>query len=130
MGMMLEISRAVLAVIRAESAAAAPREACGLLFGSEARIERATATANVATDPHRHFEIDPAALFSAIRTERAGGERLLGYWHSHPSGDAMPSATDRAMAAPDGRLWLIIADERITAWRAGETFAQIDWAIA
>ena len=44
----------------------------------------------------------------------------MGYWHSHPSGDAMPSVTDAAMAAPDGKLWLIVGGDTVTAWRAVE----------
>ncbi len=120
MGMKCGISRAALATIRGEAAANPSREACGLLLG-DARIDTATVTANVAADPSRHFEIDPVALFAALRTERAGGPKLLGYWHSHPGGNAMPSATDAAMAAPDGKLWLIVAGDAIGAWRSLDT---------
>lgn len=115
---MLAISSCVIELIQSAAAAALPNEACGLLFGTAARIERASRAANVAPDPCRQFEIDPAALFAALRAERAGGERVLGYWHSHPSGDPRPSATDRAMAAPDGRLWVIAGGFELTAWRA------------
>ncbi|WP_423603842.1 M67 family metallopeptidase [Sphingomonas sp. MS122] len=104
--------------------AVAPQEACGLLFGADGAISSWSETANVAADPHRHFEIDPTALFTALRAERGGGPRLAGYWHSHPSGDAAPSATDAAMAAPDGRLWLIVAGGTVTAWRAVEDGAR------
>lgn len=117
MGMKLLISRSVLDAIRQESARAAPLEACGLLFGSDAGITGWQAAANVAEAPDRRFEIDPAALIAALRAERAGGAKLAGYWHSHPSGDATPSATDAAMAAPDGKIWLIVGRE-IAAWRA------------
>lgn len=117
--MRVGISSTVLDAIRLHAATEFPMEACGLLFGSEDRIEAAEPATNVAEDPARHFEIDPAALFAAIRAERAGGPRLLGYYHSHPGGIAAPSATDRAMAAPDGKLWLIVAGEEVTAWRAG-----------
>lgn len=102
------------------SAEADPREACGLLFGTDGAITAFTETANVASSPETRFEIDPAALFAALRAERAGGPRLLGYWHSHPSGDPLPSATDAAMAAPDGKLWVILGGEEVTCWRAGE----------
>lgn len=129
MGMALEISRDALALIRAEAAARMPQEACGLLFGSDARIERASATANVAAEPLRHFEIDPVALFAALKAERAGGERLIGYWHSHPGGDVRPSATDAAMAAPDGKLWLIATGETAAAWRAGADFEPVTLVI-
>ena len=123
MGMTTRVSRSVLIGIRRISAIAAPREACGLLFGSDAAITDWQAVENVAEEPERRFEIDPAALFAALRAERAGGPRIAGYWHSHPSGDPMPSATDAAMAAPDGRLWLIVAGEVARLWRAGETGA-------
>lgn len=118
--MKVRISRTVLDAIRSHAAAEAPREACGLLFGTAALVDDVMAAANVADDPARRFEIDPAALFAAIRAERGGGPTLAGYYHSHPGGNAEPSATDRAMAAADGKLWLIVAGEVVTAWRAGE----------
>lgn len=114
------ISRSILNGMKKASAAAAPREACGLLLGAASAIARFSECANVAEAPEIRFEIDPAALFAALRAERAGGPALLGYWHSHPSGDAAPSATDAAMAAPDGKLWIILGGEDITCWRAGE----------
>ncbi|QDX24818.1 M67 family metallopeptidase [Sphingomonas suaedae] len=114
----LRISSCVIALIQQAAAEAAPLEACGLLFGDGA-IARASVAANVAADPTCRFEIDPGALIAALRAEREGGERVIGYWHSHPSGDAMPSATDAAMAAPDGKLWLIAAGGAVTVWRAG-----------
>lgn len=118
--MVVGISSELLDRLIAEAARAHPHEACGLLYGTGERIDDAEIVANVAADPARGFEIDPAALFAALRAERAGGARLIGYWHSHPTGDATPSATDTAMAAADGKLWLIIAGERATLWRAGD----------
>jgi proteasome lid subunit RPN8/RPN11 len=117
--MKTRISSTVLHAIRAHAAAEAPREACGLLFGTPDRVHAATATGNVADDPERHFEIDPAALFAAIRAERTGGPRIAGYYHSHPGGRAEPSETDREMAVADGKLWLIVASDAVTGWRAG-----------
>jgi proteasome lid subunit RPN8/RPN11 len=117
MGMRVRISRSVLDGIRRKSADAAPREACGLLFGGEGEIASWQAAENVAEDAGRRFEIDPVALFAALRAERAGGPRIAGYWHSHPSGDARPSATDAAMAEKDGKLWLIVARGDAALWR-------------
>ncbi|TKD52194.1 M67 family metallopeptidase [Sphingomonas baiyangensis] len=112
------MSSSVQRLIVAEAQRVAPLEACGLLFGELDRVEVANVAKNVAEDPRCRFEIDPAAFFAALRAERAGGPRIAGWWHSHPSGDARPSATDAAMAAPDGRLWLIVAGEAVAAWRA------------
>lgn len=115
---MLEISSAALHHIIADAHADPARERCGLLFGDVDRVARAAPCANVAADPARMFEIDPAALFAALRAERMGGPTLVGHWHSHPSGDVRPSATDAAMATRDGKLWLIVAGDEIGVWRA------------
>jgi proteasome lid subunit RPN8/RPN11 len=112
------ISRCVIDIIQRAAADAAPREACGLLFGERDAIRTIRQVDNVARNPEREFEIDPAPLFAALRAERAGGAKLVGYWHSHPGGDASPSATDAAMAAPDGKIWVIAGGGEITAWRA------------
>ncbi len=114
------LSSALHQQLLAEAAATFPRECCGLLFGSSDRIESAQPCANVAADPLRTFEIDPSALIAAERAARADGPRLLGYYHSHPNGCAEPSRRDARDAAGDGRLWLIIAHDSITAWRAVE----------
>lgn len=119
MGMALRISSCVIALIQRAAVEAAPLEACGILFGSDG-VERASVAVNVAADPARRFEIDPAALIAALKAERGGGDRVIGYWHSHPSGDATPSVTDAAMAAADGKIWVIVAGDAVTAWRAGE----------
>ena len=68
-------------------------------------------------DPARHFEIDPAALIAAHRAARGGGPEVLGYYHSHPTGRAEPSDTDRAQASGDGRIWAIVAQGRVQLWR-------------
>lgn len=114
----LRISSCVIALIQQAAADAAPLEACGLLFGADG-VARASVAANVSDDPARRFEIDPAALIAALRAEREGEDKVIGYWHSHPSGDATPSATDAAMAAADGKIWVIVAGDAVTAWRAG-----------
>ena len=118
--MRLKISREVLAGIRAEVAGAHPLEACGLLFGEAGGIDGWQVAHNIAEYPEREFEIDPTVLFAALRAERAGGPRLIGYWHSHPNGKAEPSALDREAAQNDGKVWLIFAGDDVTAWRIRE----------
>jgi proteasome lid subunit RPN8/RPN11 len=118
-------------------AAAEPgREVCGLLLSSQdsvrterdawstsfdcardERVESVVETPNVAANPADSFEIDPAALFAALRTERAGGPRLIGHYHSHPNGSPTPSERDAVMANQPGRLWLIVAAGTARMWR-------------
>ena len=114
------LSSALHHQLLAEAAAAFPHECCGLLFGTPDRIDAAQPCANVAGNPLTTFEIDPAALIAAERGSRGGGPRLLGYYHSHPHGHAEPSVRDAMDCARDGRLWLIVAGDTITAWRATE----------
>lgn len=101
-----------------EAAAAAPaREICGLLYGDATRIARAVAADNVAARPRDSFEIDPRALFAALRAERAGGDRMIGHYHSHPNGRADPSPRDLDASEP-GKYWLIIAGRDARLWLA------------
>lgn len=106
-------------------------EVCGLLFGGEGRIEAAEACANVAAEPARAFEIDPAALFAAHRRARAGGPRVIGHYHSHPSGEAVPSVHDAAQAMGDGALWLILTAREARLWRTDRvgTFEAVRLAV-
>lgn len=109
-----------LAAMRAAADAAHPLEACGILLGEGHRITEARQTANVHPSPATHFEIDPQALIDAHRAARAGGAQVIGYFHSHPVGVAAPSATDRACAAGDGKVWAILSRADVTFWMDGE----------
>jgi proteasome lid subunit RPN8/RPN11 len=113
----VRISRSLLERIVSE-AAASRDEICGLLLGTGDEIADSRACRNVHATPAARFELDPAALFVALRVARVGGPAVLGHYHSHPSGLACPSPTDAASAAPDGALWLIVAGVDVTAWRA------------
>jgi len=117
MGMVVEVTSGVMATLIEEARIAHPLECCGLLFGQAEQIAQALATANVHPDPARHFEIDPAALIAAHRAARAGRPQVLGYYHSHPTGSTSPSATDRALASGDGRVWAIVAGDGVGWWR-------------
>ncbi len=113
------ISRAVLEQIVAHAAQSPQIEACGLLLGSPEMILGATPAANVADDPARRFELDPAALIEAHKAARTGGPMLLGHYHSHPNGLALPSVHDAAMAVP-GLYWLIVAGVEARLFVAAE----------
>ncbi|OSZ69247.1 peptidase [Sphingomonas sp. IBVSS1] len=100
-------------------AAASPAvEICGLLVGRGNCVERLVPARNVAPDPARSFEIDPASLLSVHREMRASGQQVIGHWHSHPNGRAEPSARDAARALDNGQIWLILAGGGATAWQA------------
>jgi proteasome lid subunit RPN8/RPN11 len=118
MGMVLQVASGVIATLVAEAASAAPSECCGILLGAD-RIAEARPAANVACDPLRRFEIDPGALIAAHRAARGGGLPVAGYYHSHPSGHPVPSATDCEHAGGDGSVWAIVAGREVAFWRDG-----------
>ncbi|MGF7146626.1 proteasome lid subunit RPN8/RPN11 [Sphingomonas zeicaulis] len=108
MGMRVQISRSLVDELLHAAAASPALEICGLLLGGEGRIDAILPAANVAADPARRFEIDPATLFAAHRAARAGGAQVVGHYHSHPTGLAEPSPRD-AEQAVGGEYWLVLA---------------------
>lgn len=118
--MALEISSTLLARLLNEAEKTSDREVCGLLFGTPTQISGSSSCRNVAPDPRFAFEIDPAALIAAHKAARAGGPAIVGCYHSHPSGAALPSARDAAAAMPDGSIWLVIAGRQAGFYRATE----------
>lgn len=116
----IEIAPAALADMRREADAAAPRECCGILLARGGVIRDILPAANIAPDPIRLFEIDPATLIAAHRAARAGGPVVAGYYHSHPAGLPVPSAIDRESAAGDGSIWAIVGARDIAFWLDGE----------
>ena len=116
--MTMSISSAALAQLLRDAATAPDVEICGLLFGTYDRIAAAVPCTNVAADPARRFEIDPAALLAAHRRARTGGPAVVGHYHSHPTGVAVPSPRDAAQSMGDGAIWLIVAGGTARAWRS------------
>jgi len=99
-------------------------EICGLLLGTKDHVTAFRLAENVSRTPEIAFEIDPAVLLAAHREARAdGAPQLVGYFHSHPSGDSDPSPRDAQQAQPDGALWLILAGGGARLWRSVEAGA-------
>ncbi|HKT86565.1 MAG TPA: M67 family metallopeptidase [Novosphingobium sp.] len=115
--MIVEVTSGVLATLRAEAARSAPRECCGVLLGRGDRIEEVMPAANLAERPEIRFEIDPVVLLAAHKAARAREVQVIGYYHSHPSGRAVPSPTDRERASGDGRIWAIVAGDEVAFWQ-------------
>ena len=132
--MEVEVTRAVLAALRAEAERAAPEECCGLLLGGgegSGRIDAALPAANISDQPRLRFEIDPAVLLAAHKAARAGGPQVLGYYHSHPTGHPVPSATDCEHSTGDSRIWAIIAGGQVAFWRdSGKGFSPMAFRVA
>jgi proteasome lid subunit RPN8/RPN11 len=77
-----------------------PLEVCGLLAGTDDRVEKVMEVRNQAQSPVR-FVMDPYEQLKAFDWIEASGLDLLGIFHSHPAGPETASATDIAEAAYD-----------------------------
>jgi proteasome lid subunit RPN8/RPN11 len=88
----------------------APRECCGLLVGRGRRIDVALPMANVASRPRTRFQVDPAEHIAVRRVLRhiAPALEIVGLYHSHPVGPAVPSERDLAEAHYPDWLFVII----------------------
>lgn len=109
-------ARLVLAAPLAEelgrrARAAYPREACGVLVGEtrgEDRIvHRLVPAENRWEGRDDRYLVDPGTLRRLMDEEAEGGDRILGFWHSHPDAEPVPSETDRELAWP-WYLYLIV----------------------
>ncbi len=102
----LVLSAEAVEGVRLASSSALPFEACGALigefYGTSARVARVRAGANLARDPSRSFDLDPALLVAAEDEARGVGLELIGIWHSHPNAPAELSTADRAADVPGG----------------------------
>jgi proteasome lid subunit RPN8/RPN11 len=121
-GKPLAIARPALDAAASDCERAGPFEACGVLLGTldPVRIERAVPVDNAAREPGRSYAIPASRIFALDRAARDLGLDIVGFYHSHPTGSATPSAADLAGAWP-GYVYLIVSRReggtRTRAWR-------------
>ena len=115
----LERRRDLAAVLEA----AYPGEGCGVLLGEvegrDRRVTRLVAAENRWAERDDRYLVDPGTLRRLMEREEEGGERILGFYHSHPDAEPVPSETDRELAWP-WYLYLIVA---VRGGRAGTSRA-------
>jgi len=83
----------------------APQECVGVLggwpVGAGWQAQALYPLTNVAAAPEREYLADPLELLRALKVMQAESLELVAIYHSHPSGPAQFSRTDRARAAYD-----------------------------
>jgi proteasome lid subunit RPN8/RPN11 len=93
-----------------------PEEACGLLPGKDGQVTAVIPVTNELHSPVR-FRMDPIEMLAAFQRMDRFGEDLLGIYHSHPKGPAVPSPTDLVEFAYPGVLYLIWSPLEENAWQ-------------
>lgn len=104
-----------------------PQEICGILAGSaDGAVRRIVSVPNVAEQPDVTYYMDEETLVQTMSELQASDLELLGFYHSHPKGRALPSSTDIRSASYPAAAYVIIGmgvqPPEIAAWKihAGE----------
>jgi proteasome lid subunit RPN8/RPN11 len=117
---MLWLTEAQARALAEHALAEAPREVCGIIAGTEERVLEILPIANVAVDPYHTYYMEERQFTYTLLTLEARGLSLLGFYHSHPTGDPIPSHIDVHQAAYPHTPYMIVGlkgQPRIAAWR-------------
>ena len=92
-----------------------PHECCGILLGKNApdgkfEVMEIRALPNRIQGEGRrtHFEADPLFLYQVEREIEGSGLEIVGFYHSHPDYEAIPSREDAENMVP-GLVYVIIS---------------------
>jgi proteasome lid subunit RPN8/RPN11 len=105
----LEIPSHLLDQVIAHCQAELPEEACGLLVGPAGGdvVDEVVPAENLAHSTTA-YTLDPLAYLRSDLAAEARGGALLGVFHSHPTSEARPSATDISEAPNPGWHYLVV----------------------
>lgn len=103
----MEMPQILFEAMLAHVQGAKPEEACGLIAGLDGRATQLYPVENQLHSANE-YEMEPVAQIKAMLALEAEGWEMLGIYHSHPHGPAMPSMTDLARAYyPDAQYVII-----------------------
>ena len=107
----MRIARAAMEAVKAHGAEGYPHEICGFLVGprgSRTATEAKRARNIVVERARDRYEIDPRDHIRIQREADAGGQDIVGYYHSHPDHPAQASRFDTERAW-SGYVYLIVS---------------------
>ena len=84
-------------------------EVCGLLAGTDSRIDTVYRMANTEEKPETGYFMDPKEQLNIMKEIRKQGLELLGIYHSHPVSPAYPSPRDVEQAFYSEVSYLIVS---------------------
>ena len=104
----LEIPTEILQQMITQAKEQAPIEACGILAGSNRRVEKLYKMTNV-DNSNTHFMMEPKEQFATVKDIRSAGLEMLAIYHSHPETPARPSEEDIKLALTPNVIYVIIS---------------------
>ncbi len=123
---MIHISEKILENIKLNAEKTYPNECCGFIFGSikdsnkYAKHILECKNSSADSEKYHRFVITPENMMNAERFARFTKLDIIGFYHSHPDCDAVPSEYDRSHALPVYSYIIISAvkgkAEEIKSW--------------
>jgi proteasome lid subunit RPN8/RPN11 len=110
----LEIPTYIFEQMLEQAKAEAPIEACGILAGSDSKVEKLYKMAN-ADQSSNHFMMEPEEQFAVVKDIRSIGLKMLAIYHSHPETPARPSAVDVRLALTPDIIHVIVSLQDLSA---------------
>jgi proteasome lid subunit RPN8/RPN11 len=119
---MMMISEKLIDEIKLEGERAYPNECCGIIFGrllQDSNIKCGESLQSISNsfddgEKYRRFLIKPEDMMRAERFARKNEIDIVGFYHSHPDCEAVPSEYDRSNALPV-YSYIIVSVENGTA---------------
>ncbi len=105
---MLVLRKDLLDKIIAQCKKEFPNEACGILAGKDAQVEKVYEMTNRDKSPESYF-METKEQFKVMKEIRTKGLEMLGIYHSHVKSPAYPSGRDVEMAFYPEASYVIIS---------------------
>ena len=124
----MRIARAAMEAVKAHGAEGYPHEICGVMIGprGDGTVTEARRARNIIVERARdRYEIDPRDHIRIQREADAGGQDIVGYYHSHPDHPAQASRFDTERAW-SGYVYLIVSVANGEAVEANAFVAEKD----
>lgn len=106
--MKLDIPKKIFQQMLEQAKAEVPIEACGILAGTDGKVEKLYKMTNVDKSSD-HFAMEPKEQFAVVKNVRAVGLEMLAIYHSHPETPAMLSEEDVRLALTPDVVYVIVS---------------------
>ncbi|MHC4752042.1 MAG: M67 family metallopeptidase [Planctomycetota bacterium] len=110
----LEIPTYIFQQMLEQARAQVPIEACGILAGSDSKVEKFYKMTNI-NQSNVHFMMEPKEQFAVVKDIRSAGLEMLAIYHSHPESPARASAEDIRLALTPDVIYVIISLQNANA---------------
>ena len=104
----LEIPTYIFERMLEQAQAQASIEVCGILAGSNSKVEKLYKMTNV-DNSSSHFMMEPTEQFAVVKDVRSASLELLAIYHSHPETLARPSAENIRLALTPDVIYVIVS---------------------